>query len=67
MAQVGRREQSLLYANLKSEFEEAWYWSCEEHASDGSYAWGQSFYFGSQSITHKSYEGRARAVRRLPL
>ena len=60
-----RREQSLLFANLKSEFQSAWYWSSEEHESDGSYAWNQNFDNGGQDGLHESYEGRARAVRRL--
>jgi hypothetical protein len=61
-----RREQSLLFANLKAEFEGAWYWSSEPHATDGSYAWYQTFGYGYQDIYHKSYEGRCRAVRRIP-
>ena len=60
-----RREQSLLYANLKEHFQPAWYWSCEQHASDSDGAWSQFFYYGGQHINYKSYEGRARAVRRL--
>ena len=62
-----RREQALLFANLKEEFERRWYWSCEQHASSPSYAWYQDFYGGLQDDYHKSYEGRARAVRRLIL
>jgi formylglycine-generating enzyme required for sulfatase activity len=61
-----RREQSLLYANLKQHFEPAWYWSGEQHEGNGSYAWSQYFYDGNQDDLHKSYEGRAVAVRRLP-
>jgi hypothetical protein len=34
-----RREQSLLFANLKGEFEAACYWSSEPHETNGSYAW----------------------------
>jgi hypothetical protein len=60
-----RREQSLLFANLKEEFEPRWYWSGEQRASDPSNAWGQNFDDGSQGYYHKSNEGRARAVRRL--
>ena len=41
------------------------YWSSEPYEDDGSYAWGQNFLHGSQYDVHKSYEGRARAVRRL--
>ena len=59
-----RQEQALLYANLKGSFAAAWYWSGEEH-TDGSYAWTQYFSYGYQGYYHKSYEGRARAVRRL--
>lgn len=62
-----RREQALLYANLKNQFEQAWYWSCEEHASDSDFAWGQHFYNGYQYGIRKSSEGRARAVRRLEI
>ncbi len=58
-----RQEQALLYANLKAEFQAAWYWSCEEH-NDSSCAWYQTFYDGIQGYSHKSYAGRARAVRR---
>lgn len=60
-----RREQALLYANLKGKFVETWYWSAEQHESNGEYAWFQNFGFGSQGITRKSDEGRARAVRRV--
>jgi hypothetical protein len=61
-----RREQSLLFANLKDQFEAAWYWSGEQHESDGSFAWYQYFIDGNQYSNHKSYEGRAVAVRRFP-
>jgi hypothetical protein len=56
-------EQALLYANAKSEFEAAWYWSGEEH-TNGSSAWFQDFNYGYQLSSDKSYEARARAVRR---
>jgi hypothetical protein len=62
-----RREQSLLFANLKSEFESNYYWSSEQHAANSDYAWLQHFGGGYQDDNHKSYEGRARAVRRLPI
>ncbi len=60
-----RREQALLFANLKGEFEPRWYWSGEQHAARSDFAWLQYFLNGYQYSTHKSYEGRARAVRRL--
>jgi hypothetical protein len=39
-----RREQSLLFANLKSQFEGAWYWSSQQHETNSSYAWIQGFH-----------------------
>ena len=62
-----RREQSLLFANLKGEFEAAWYWSGEQHEADSDYAWFQNFSNGNQGSGPKSYAGRARAVRRLAI
>ena len=59
-----RREQSLLYANLKEQFQETWYWSGEQHAEFTSYAWMQVFSYGGQSEGRKDNEWRARAVRR---
>jgi hypothetical protein len=62
-----RREQSLLFANLHDQFQSAWYWSCEEHASDSACAWIQDFGSGYQGNDRKGSEFRARAVRRLPI
>ena len=62
-----RREQALLYANLKDQFEGAWYWSNEQGAADSDYAWVQHFAYGYQYYGHKSNEYRARAVRRLSI
>ncbi len=58
-----RREQSLLYANLKEEFKPAWYWSGEQRGS-GS-AWGQYFDGGNQSWSSTNDKCRAVAVRRV--
>ena len=58
-------EQALLYANLKDQFEPRWYWSSEQ--AGPSTAWLQDFYDGTQDYDDRSYEGRARAVRRLPI
>lgn len=59
-------EQAILYGNLKKEFEPRWYWTCEQDADDDvSYAWVQYFYDGNQGYDPKSYEYRARAVRRI--
>ena len=62
-----RREQALLYANLKEHFADAWYWSSEEHASYAGWAWFQFFDDGYQSLIHQGYQLRARAVRRLSI
>ena len=62
-----RREQALLYANLKEQFQSAWYWSSEEHASVAGYAWHQYFNDGYQNSFHQDSQLRARAVRRLPI
>ena len=60
-----RAEQALLYANLKDQFEPRWYWSGTQ--AGPSTAWYQHFDNGNQYYVHRSYEGRARAVRRLPI
>ena len=60
-----RREQALLYANLKGEFKEAWHWSAQLHESDPYCAWSQDFLTGNQDVSYRYYELRARAVRRL--
>jgi len=62
-----RREQALLYANLKEEFEPGAHWSCEAHESEFGWAWYQDFYDGYQSSLYRDDELRARAVRRLPI
>ena len=60
-----RREQALLYANLKGEFQQRAYWSGEQHAAYADDAWYQDFDFGYQDDLNKSASLRARAVRRL--
>lgn len=61
-----RFESALLYANVRDKIEtNSWYWTGTQY-SDG-YAFLQYFYDGYQDSNGKSYEGRARAVRRLAL
>ena len=60
-----RREQSLLFANLKDQFELRRYWSGETHASASDSAWLQDFDYGGQNCLHTITKFRARAVRRL--
>lgn len=58
-----RQEQSLLFANLKSEFKPNWYWSGEK--ASASSAWNQYFDNGDQGYGYLNGELRVRAVRRL--
>ncbi|OYO27907.1 hypothetical protein [Janthinobacterium sp. PC23-8] len=60
-----RAEQAVLFGNLKDHFQRDWYWSSEQ--AGPSTAWDQYFLDGTQSSLTRSYEGRARAVRRLPI
>ncbi len=60
-----RREQALLFANAKEHFQERYYWSGEQLADNGDYAWYQHFGDGLQDYGHKDGSLRARAVRRL--
>ena len=62
-----RREQRVLFANAKDHFKPEWYWSDEQHASGSNFAWIQGFFNGYQYYDLKSFEGRARAVRRLEI
>jgi hypothetical protein len=62
-----RREQSLLYANLKEHFQSHWYWSSEPYEDGKKYAWSQRFLNGFQYGNVVNHELRACAVRRLIL
>lgn len=46
-------------------FDEAWYWSSTQHAAFSDGAWDQNFNYGDQYNYYKSFDARARAVRRL--
>ena len=56
-----RPEGATLFATNACELE-GWLWLGEQYSREG--AWGQLFGVGSQGSYIKSYEGRARAVRR---
>jgi hypothetical protein len=59
-----RREQSLLFANVKGEFQAEYYWSSQIHESNSGWAWCQGFSYGFQT-SHSIFDAlRARAVRR---
>ena len=60
-----RIESAMLFATMKDQFKEEWYWTCDQYAHNDSYAWVQYFNYGNQGNGRKSYEYRARAVRRL--
>ena len=57
-----RRESAALYATFFDEVGTGWHWTSTQ-PSRGD-AWIQGFGGGSQGIIGKSYDGRARAVRR---
>ena len=60
-----RREQAILFGNVKDRFAEAWHWSVEQYASGSGGAWDQDFSSGYQNGALKGNFNRARAVRRL--
>lgn len=60
-----RRELSLLYANLREQFEREWYWSSEPQEPRSQLVWGQNFTSGIQTMYGRPFRGRARAVRRI--
>lgn len=60
-----RREQSLLFANMKEQFRPRGYWSCEEYSAN--YTWGHYFYGSGQGYNNKDNEFCARAIRRVPV
>jgi hypothetical protein len=62
-----RRELSLLFANLREQFERGWYWSNEHHETRAQLVWGQNFASGIQTVYGRPYRGHARAVRRVPI
>ncbi len=62
-----RIEQAMLWANHRDQLKRDVYWSNETHHAESDWAWCQIFSFGYQDNDPKSYELRARAVRRLPI
>jgi hypothetical protein len=62
-----RRELALLFANLREEFDRAWYWSSEQHETRAQLVWGQNFASGIQTVYGRPFRGNARAVRRVPI
>ena len=62
-----RRELGLLRVNAREHFEDAAYWSCEQHASFSACAWYQYFGYGGQDNDYQDDELRGVAVRRLAI
>ena len=62
-----RVESALLFATLKDQFAEEWYWTREQYAHYDGFAWMQDFNDGYQDDIYKSTKYRARAVRRVYL
>jgi hypothetical protein len=60
-----RAETALMYATMPAHCPSGWYWTSTQYSDD--FAWGQYFHYGNQDYGLKTYEARARAVRRLPL
>jgi hypothetical protein len=61
-----RTESALLYANLREHIDARyWYWTGTLN-SDGT-AWFQTFDDGNQDVDFTDYEGRAVAVRLIPI
>jgi len=57
-----RAESTLLFQNVRDQFERTWYWTGTQFSRNG--AFGQFFADGGQDSLTKSYEARVRAVRR---
>lgn len=64
-----RVEQTLLYADHKTEFKEDWYWSNTTYHNNSEWAWCQSFKAGGHQLYGRKSgtNCRARAVRRLEI
>jgi hypothetical protein len=62
-----RRELALLFANLREEFDRAWFWSSEQHETRAQLVWGQNFASGIQTVYGRPFRGNARAIRRVPI
>ena len=63
-----RVEGALLYAKREAdEYAAEYHWTREQLAGHESYAWLQSFGYGSQSLIHKDFKYRVVLVRRIPV
>lgn len=60
-----RHESSVLFGNVGDLFEPNWHWTSTQFSADNAFV--QVFNYGLQLGSDKEYEGRVRAVRRLPV
>ena len=60
-----RVEGALLFAHVKDQFDQNWYWTREQHSASSITAWFQSFDSGNQLSILKDNQLRSRAVRRV--
>lgn len=58
------RDLALMRTNLRAQFQDKWYWSCEESRYGSDWAWMQTFAYGHQDFHYKAREFCAVAVRR---
>lgn len=61
----GQTDVELFRKGGSEAFDAEWYWTSTQYSA--SYAWGQLFYVGGQSLTGKDYSGRVRAFRSIKL
>lgn len=60
------RDLALMRTNLRAQFQDKWYWSCEESRYSSDWAYAQYFISGNQYVYgNKDYELCAVAVRRV--
>jgi hypothetical protein len=59
------RDLALMRTNLRAQFQDKWYWSCEESRYISGWAWVQNFATGYQGYGIKGNEICAVAVRRV--
>jgi len=60
-----RYESAVLFGNVGDLFEPEWHWTSTQYSDNGAFY--QGFNYGYQDYDDKKYEGRVRAVRRLPV
>lgn len=62
-----RREQLLLFANLRELLQLRWYWVTERYTKNHSNSWDQYLLVNPQGNLSNDYRGYACAVRRIPV